>query len=149
MRRSFCLMILMYGLAANIPAQDSANDSATQSKVLALESAWNMAEERGDTRALDMIFDNAMIYIDEDGTLLTKTQFLARLRGSGPHVQSLVTQTIGVRVYGEMAVVAGSYRAKGIKQGKPQQWEGRFIDTWVLKRGAWVCVVAQSTPVGH
>lgn len=145
MRAKFCLLILVCSLSSRILAQDNA--SAAQSKVLALESAWNMAEERGDARALDMIFDNSMIYIDEDGSLLNKAQFLARVKGPGPHITSLVTETIGVRVYGEMAIVAGSYRAKGVKQGKAFQREGRFIDTWVLKQGSWVCVVAQSTPV--
>jgi hypothetical protein len=133
-------------LAANIPAQDK-NDGAAQSKVLALESIWNMAEEKGDVRALDMIFDESMMYIDEDGSLLNKAQFLAHVKASGPAVQSITTQTIGVHAYGEAVVVAGTYRVKGLAGGKAHMREGRFMDTWVLRRGTWVCVVAQSTPV--
>jgi hypothetical protein len=140
-------------LAANIPAQDKPaqdkNDGAARSKVLALESIWNMAEEKGDVRALDMIFDESMIYIDEDGTLLNKARFLAHVKASVAAVQSITTQTIGVHVYGETVVVAGTYRAKGLAGGKAYVREGRFMDTWVLRRGTWVCVVAQSTPILH
>src|SRR5712671_6638502 len=51
-------------------AQDGANQAAA-SKILALESVWNQAEENGDIGSLDLIFDSALIYIDEDGSLLT------------------------------------------------------------------------------
>jgi hypothetical protein len=34
-----------------------------------------------------------------------------------------------------------------VKRGKPYQRDGRFIDTWAFKKGAWVCVAAQATPI--
>jgi ketosteroid isomerase-like protein len=119
------------------------------SKVLALESVWNQAEETGDVRALELIFDDAMIYVDEGGSLLTKTQFLAHAKDASGHPQSLVTLTMSVHVYRDTAVVVGSYRAKGVERGKPYQRDGRFIDTWALKKGKWVCVAAQATPIPH
>jgi uncharacterized protein DUF4440 len=145
MRAGIRVLVAMCWVAAHVPAQDGG--SAAGSKVLALESAWNMAEEKGDVRALNLILDNSMIYIDEDGALMNKTQFLARVKQDRAKLQSLVTQNIGVRVYAGTAVVAGTYRAKGVQRGKAYLRDGRFIDTWVLKGGRWVCVVAQSTPV--
>jgi hypothetical protein len=112
-----------------------------------MESVWNQAEENGDIRSLDLIFDKALIYIDEDGSSLTKDQFLLRAKSKGPELQSLVTQTTSVHVYGETALVVGNYRAKGMQSGKPYTHDGRFIDTWVVKNGSWVCVAAQATPV--
>jgi hypothetical protein len=147
MRRMVHVLMLTCALAVSIAAEDD-NGSAAQSKVLALESAWNIAEEKSDVRALDLIFDNSMIYIDEDGTLLSKAQFLARIRNTRTQMQSLVTQTIAVRIYGgATAVVVGSYRARGMEHNKAYLREGRFMDTWVLREGAWICVVAQSTPL--
>jgi ketosteroid isomerase-like protein len=132
--------------ALRICAQDQSNQAAA-SKIVALESVWNQAEEHSDIRALDLIFDDALIYIDEDGSSLTKAQFLSRAKVKSAQLQSLVTQNTSVRVYGETALVVGSYRAKGVQQGKPYQHDGRFIDTWVLKNDTWVCVAAQATPV--
>lgn len=148
MGRGIWVLVLVCWLTAGISAQDNSGGAAG-SKLLALVSAWNRAEEKRDVRALDLIFDNAMIYIDEDGTLLNKTQFLSRVKQSPHNLESLVTQTIVIHVYGETAVVAGSYGAKETRGGKVRLRRGRFIDTWVLKDGAWVCVVAQSTPVPH
>jgi ketosteroid isomerase-like protein len=58
-----------------------------------------------------------------------------------------VSQATGIRVYGDTALVVGSYYLKGAHGGKGYQGEGKFIDTWVLKQGKWVCVVTQGTPV--
>lgn len=146
MQRRTYLPVVVCLLLTLTAAQDNSG-AAAASKVLALESVWNMAEEKRDVGALALIFDNSMIYIDEDGSVLTKTQFLVRVRAAGQRLQSLATHTISVHVYGGTAVVAGTYRAKGMEKGKAYQRDGRFIDTWVFKQGSWLCVVAQSTPV--
>jgi len=147
MRPMVHALMLTCALVASIAAEDNIS-SAAQSKVLALENAWNIAEEKSDVRALDLIFDNSMIYIDEDGALLSKAQFLAQTKNTHTQMQSLVTQTIAVRMFGgEMAVVVGSYRARGMEHNKAYLREGKFMDTWVLREGAWICVVAQSTPL--
>ena len=135
-------------LATPARAQDDASQTAA-SKIAALESVWNQAEETGDVKALDLIFDNELIYIDEDGSSLTKAEFLLRTKSKGTQLQSLVTQNTSVHVYGDTAPVVGNYRAKGMQWGKLYVRDGRFIDTWVLKNGSWVCVAAQSTPVLH
>jgi hypothetical protein len=146
MRPALCILAAVCLLTARTAAQEN-TWSAAGSKVLALESVWNMAEEKADVRALDLIFDDSMIYIDEDGSLLSKAQFLAHVKAAGPQLQSLITKTIAVRVFGEAAMVVGSYEARGAERGKAYLHQGRFMDTWVLKEGAWVCVVAQSTPI--
>jgi ketosteroid isomerase-like protein len=125
--------------------QDEANRNAG-AKVLALEGAWNRAEETGDIRALSMLFDDSLLYIDEYGSLQNKAQFLAHTRDPGAPLQSLITETISVHVYSDTAVVVGNYHAKGTRRGKPYEKQGRFVDTWVLKKGTWVCVAAQATP---
>ncbi len=136
--------------AMNTRAQASSANQDSESKLLALESVWNQAEEKGDIRALDLIFDPSMVYVDEGGVLLTKAQFLAHAgKQSETDLQWLVTPTMSVHVYGNTAVVVGSYTAKGLERGKAFRREGRFIDTWVFKKGAWVCVAAQATPIRH
>jgi ketosteroid isomerase-like protein len=146
MRRKVSALAMVSLLSLLARTQDAARD--TGSKVLALESVWNRAEEKGDVAALALIFDVSMIYIDEDGNRLTKAQFLNQTaKEAGTTLQWLVTPTMSVHVYGDTAVVVGSYHVKGVKRGKPYQRDGRFIDTWAFKKGAWVCVAAQATPI--
>jgi hypothetical protein len=53
-------------------------DLGAMSKILALEYAWDQAQERGDIKARSAIFDNSLMFVDYDGQVLTKTEYLAR-----------------------------------------------------------------------
>ena len=147
--KSLVLRILVLGLvtgmalAAAYPQPD--DELGARTMIMALENIWNNAERGGDAAALNLILDDAMVYIDEDGSLLTKTQFLEHVKQTGPQLQTLVTDTMSVHVYGAMALVAGTYRVTGVARGKAFRREGRFIDTWVRKNGTWLCVAAQAT----
>jgi ketosteroid isomerase-like protein len=118
-----------------------------ESRLLAVENVWNQAEAKGDIRALNMIFDDYLIYVDEDGQLLTKREFLAKAKAESAHPQSLTTQAMSAQVYGDTAVVTGTYRIEQTKGDKHIQRKGRFTDTWVRTNSTWVCVAAQSTPI--
>jgi ketosteroid isomerase-like protein len=142
------LACAIVGLLATLATAQDSDERDAASKVQALEKFWDRAEQQGDIRALDLIFDESMTYVDEDGSLLSKAEFLSRVvKEAGTQVQSLVTPALSVHVYGDTAVAIGIYTYKGVRKGMVQQREGRFIDTWVLKKGGWVCVVAQSTPI--
>lgn len=147
MKKTLAALALVSGLATAQVQMGPAG--GVESKILALELAWNQAEERSDTRALDMIFANSMVYINEEGAMLTKSQFLSRVKQSDAHLLSLSTQNVSVHLFGDTAVIGGQYRARGVDHGKPYLREGRFIDIWVLEKGNWACVAAQSTPLGR
>jgi ketosteroid isomerase-like protein len=138
--------VLMVGwmLVAALQAQDS-EEGSVRSKILALESVWNRAEASKDLSALDSIFDNALVYVDSDGTLMTKAEFLSRVKAK--HLEQVVTISMAVQVIGDIAVATGIYQASELKNGRPAVQRGRFVDTWVNKGGIWRCVAAQSTPI--
>jgi hypothetical protein len=46
-------------------------------------------------------------------------------------------------------VVVGVYREKGTRHGKRYLHRERFVDTWLNREGAWVCVASQSTLITH
>ena len=147
MRAGLLVAAMAYLFLPAAPAQNTAERDAG-SKIRALEIVWNQAQEKGDVRALNMIFDSSMIYIEEDGSQETKAQFLSRIaREVGSDVQWQVNPNMRVRVYDDTAVVVGTYRVKGVRGGKPYVRAGRFIDTWAFKTGKWLCVVAQATPI--
>jgi hypothetical protein len=50
-----------------------------------------------------------------------------------------------VFLYGNAAVVAGIYHAKGLNQGKPFDHYRRFTDTWIYLNGKWVCVATHTS----
>ncbi len=139
-----CLLILFAMTPAPGRAQDE-DEAGIRSKILALEHAWNQAEAFKDLKALDAILDNSLIYVDFDGSLMTKAGFLSRVKTA--HLQQVVTESMSVQVFGNVAIATGTYLSKEFKDGRPIERRGRFVDAWVRKSQAWVCVSAQATPM--
>jgi ketosteroid isomerase-like protein len=140
-------LAMTIGLAAAAGQENS--DGGPTSKILALESAWDRAIENKDLSVLDGLFDNALVYVEYDGTLMTKAEVLSRIKAGNSEAQRIAAQPMMVRVFGTTAVVFATYQEKGMEHGKPYQRRGRFIDTWVFKDGRWVCVAAQATLLLH
>jgi ketosteroid isomerase-like protein len=142
-----CGIALSFGASFFAVAQveTEAGAAARRSKVMAFESAWGIAEKGKDAKALDALLDDSLAYTDYDGTLKTKSDFLAEVKSPEHNREQQVVESTSVRVYGNTAVVIGVYRVKGLDQGKPYQRRGRFTDTWVNRDGNWVCVASQYT----
>lgn len=146
----FLLSLVLVLMASPHPAVQTPNDvDAEQTRILALENAWNQAEEHKDVKALDGLLDPTLVYIDYDGSIMTKAQFMASVQAPELHPQQIVNETMAAHVYGNSAVVTGIYREKGMQNGKPYLRRGRFTDTWVYQNGMWTCVASQSTLILH
>jgi hypothetical protein len=63
-------------------------------QVLSLERLWNQAYKTGDTKALAQILDNSLLLVEDDGSLKTKSEFLAsitkQLRRAGHVIPNLL-----------------------------------------------------------
>jgi hypothetical protein len=78
MKTGRCVAVLVCATSF-LAAQNYANSGA-RSSVLALEYAWDQAQQRGDINALGAIFDNSLVFVDYDGKILTKPEYLARVK---------------------------------------------------------------------
>jgi ketosteroid isomerase-like protein len=123
--------------------------NADESKILALENAWNLAEQHKDARALDELLGDALVYIDYDGSIMSKSEFLSSVTKPSLHPEQIVNESTTVHLYTASAIVTGIYREKGVDKGRPYLRRGRFTDTWVYQDGIWRCVASQSTLISH
>ena len=114
-------------------------------RVMALENAWNHALEAKDTKALDMLLANTFVSVDIDGSIASRSEFLASIKSADYQPSQAVTEQSTVQVYGDAAVVVGVFRIKGTEKGKPYVHRERFVDTWIKLRGTWQCVATTST----
>lgn len=124
-------------------AQNTASDEG--GRVLGLETAWNHAIEAKDTKALDMLLASTFIAIEIDGSLSSKSEFLASIKDPEYKPSQAVNEQISIQVYGDTAVVVGIFRIKGIEKGKPYVHRERFTDTWIKHDQTWQCVASHST----
>jgi len=113
-------------------------------RVLALEKAWNHALEQKDAKALDMLLANTMVSVDIDGSIQSKSEFLASIKAPDYQPSQAVTEQTSVQVYHNAAVVVGIFRIKGTDKGKAYVRRERFVDTWIKTNGAWQCVATTS-----
>jgi ketosteroid isomerase-like protein len=144
MRTLFSVLLLFCTGQLAVFAQGT-SDADTASKILALESAWNQAVETRDTKALDAIFDNLLIYVEHDGSVMTKAEYLTTVKNSGGNPEHVTTEKMTAHVWGATAIVTGIYHERGLRANKLYHRRGRFIDTWIFKNNTWVCVAAQAT----
>ena len=137
-----CATVLMASMAPS-------PDAEIQTKIIALEKAWNLAYKFADTHALDSLLDDQIVLINDDGSTQTKSQFLASIHPATGRQEQVSPESISVRVYGAVAIATGVFRAKGLEGGKHYMRRERFVDTWILKDGRWVCIATNATPILH
>jgi len=141
------LIALVMIAVSSVSAQE---DSATISKIVAMEKAWNQAFKLRDTKAIDSLLDDSIVLVNDDGSLMSKASFLAAVRSSSSSDDQQVTpESINVKVIHGVAIATGVFRSKGTENGKPFVRRNRFADTWVQKNDTWVCVSASATPISH
>jgi ketosteroid isomerase-like protein len=136
------LLTLLMAAALPLVAQSSRSDSET--KILALENAWNQAQIHHDATALSSLLPETFVYTDYDGTVMTKAQFLADLKDTSYVATLVVNENEHVFSYDNAAVVTGTYHTKGKYKGKPFEHWGRFTDMWVRQNNLWQCVASHT-----
>jgi ketosteroid isomerase-like protein len=140
------LVILLAALAQQgmtLAQQKSMSDEG--GRILALEKAWNRALEVKDAKALDMLLANTLVSVDIDGSVASKSEFLASIKAPDYQPAQVVTEQTSVQVYGNAGVVTGVFRVKGTENGKQYVRRERFTDTWIKMGDQWQCVASQTT----
>jgi hypothetical protein len=74
---------------------------------------------------------------------------MASVSAPAVRLEHVVNDSMQVQVYGQSAVVFGVYLEKGVKNRKAFVHRERFVDTWINRNGAWLCVASQSTLILH
>jgi|ERR1700722_2057743 ketosteroid isomerase-like protein len=144
MWKLFSIVLLLLA-AARSDAQTVEQTSPEEARILTLENAWNQAVQQKDAQALKTLLAPDLTYVDYDGTLMNKAEYLASVESPSMHPVRIVNEGVTVRLYGMVAVVNGVCRESGVKKGKAYELRERFTDTWVRRSDSWICVSSEST----
>ena len=140
---------LMIPLAATALFAQNESEAAAKAKIMALEKAWNQAYKLGDAKALGTLLDDAVVLIEDDGTIKSKAEFLASVKSTTANEEQVAPESMAVHIHGQTAISVGVFAAKGTRNGKPYVRRERFVDTWIMKNGNWICVATNATPILH
>jgi hypothetical protein len=122
---------------------------ATRTRLIALENAWNQAQLRGDSKALETLVTDTFVYTDYDGTVYNKAKFLEDNRDPAYRMTVVTNDTVAVFLYRGAAVIIGAYHAKGSYKGKPFNHYGKFTDTWVFEKEQWRCAATHTNLISR
>ena len=95
------------------------------------------AQIDADRVALDRLYADDFIGIGPSGTVRTKPQVLSDFTSGDLKFQSITTDDVQVRVYGNTAVETGLSTMIGQDKGKAVPRDNRFTRVWVKQQGRW------------
>jgi ketosteroid isomerase-like protein len=143
----FLLLATLTFVSAAGYGQSNSGLGSDSARVLALETLWNQAEVAKDASALDHLLADDFIYVDIDGSLQNKAQFLDSIQHPPEQIEIIGNDTLKTHEYRDTVIVSGTYHEKGTRNGKPYFRRGRFTDTWVRQGSSWMCVASHSTQI--
>jgi ketosteroid isomerase-like protein len=98
------------------------------------------AQIGADATALDRLYAEDFIGIGPSGTVRAKAQVLADFTSGSLRFQTITTDDVQWRVYGETAVETGRSTMIGQDKGKTVPRDNRFTRVWVKRVGRWQLV---------
>ncbi len=78
------IFFLLFACLCAPALAQSGDEGAIQSKIVALEQLWNQAYKSADIKALDSILAENIVLANDDGSVQTKTEFLASVKSAAP-----------------------------------------------------------------
>jgi ketosteroid isomerase-like protein len=128
------LLLLAVFAHAQSPSQ---KESKVVEEIRKVDRERIQAQVSADRVALDRIYADDFIGIGPSGTLRTKKDVLSDFTSGSLKFQSITTDDVQVRVYGNAAVETGLSTMKGQDAGNVVPEENRFTRVWIRQRGRW------------
>jgi ketosteroid isomerase-like protein len=120
-------------------------------EVLRAEREWVSAHLRLDVPVLERLMASDYVQIDGSGSgrLVDKSEVLASFRSGERNWAEAHSDDHRVRVYGDVAVVVGRWRARGTNAGRTFDYAARYVAVWARHEGEWRMVSDQSTQIAQ
>jgi ketosteroid isomerase-like protein len=141
MRKTFVIAVLVFtaasiALGQKQSAQRAPNRSVVQ-VIRQVDHERIQAQIGADAVALKRIYADDFIGIGPSGTVRTKPQVIADFTSGDLKFQSITTDDVRVRVYGNTAVETGRSTMIGQDKGKTVPRDNRFTRVWIKQQGRW------------
>ena len=121
--------------------------TAAEKELIKVETDWNTAGIKRDTKALELLYATEYHATDYTGKTYTKAEDLKNTVDPKNVFSSGVLTDLKVHIYGQTAVVTGVNTVKATYDGKDTGGDYRFTDVFVKRDGRWQCVATQGTKV--
>jgi hypothetical protein len=132
--------------AAQQADTEKADPEAIKNEIIRLQDEEDRALLRGDIDTLDRLWADQLLYPNDNGEVLTKTQRLAEARSRTHNFSVFRHDDLRVRIYnGNTAVVTGYSTTLKKYKGQVSRGPRRFSAVWMRLDGRWQMVAHQRT----
>jgi ketosteroid isomerase-like protein len=115
-----------------------------------LEEKWRKAVLTGDVAAMDRLLADEYIGISARGTLQSKEDTLARMRGGQRHITALDLSDSKVRFYGATALVTSFAHVTGVNSEGEAFGDFRYTHVYARNaQGVWKIVSFEASRIGE
>src|SRR2546430_9030079 len=141
MRRALFIGVLVLTVArVGVGQEQSARGShrtSVEEAIRKLDNERIQAQIHADATALDRIYAADFIGVGPSGRVRTKPQVILDFTSGDLKFQSITTDEVQVRVYGNTAVETGLSTMNGQDKGKTGPPDTRFTRVWGKQQGQW------------
>ena len=130
------LTVASMGVAQKQSATDS-QQTSVEEVIKKLDDERIQAQIHADATALDRIYAADFIGVGPSGRVRTKPQVISDFTSGDLRFQSISTDDVRVRVYGNAAVETGRSTMNGQDKGNAVPHDPRFTRVWVKQQGRW------------
>jgi ketosteroid isomerase-like protein len=128
-----------------IGAVSAANRADDRKALMELDTQYQRAVEKDDTKTMARLLAEDFILVLGDGTVLTKDDLLKDAASGNTRYEHQVDSNRTVRVWGDTAVITAKLWVKGLEDGKQVDYYQWFSDTYVRKPTGWSYVFGQAS----
>src|SRR6476469_768230 len=120
-----------------------------EDELFRIEEAFAEAIVRNDLESIGRLVADDWVVIDPNGEIVDRARFFEVIKLGALTHDTMESEDLRVRVYGDSAVVTGITRTMGKFRGQECSTQERATDVFVKRDGRWQCVLTHLTPLSQ
>lgn len=121
--------------------------SETKAAIRELEDRRYKAMCERDTKALDELLADSMVYTHSTAGVDSKASYVAGVRAGKWNYRRIERPVEDIQLHGDCAVITGHVRIDIVIDGTPKVLNSRYTNVWVKGKKGWQMTAWQSTPL--
>ena len=134
------LLIAGYTQAQNVPALVDGTDAVRQMEIESFD-----ALVKGDAAPLERIWAEDYTFTAPNGVVISKVQYIGMLKNKGVMYETVTSDKLKVKIYGDTALVSGNAIVKGKVGDHIIDGVDRYLTVYLRRDGRWQQVSTLST----
>ena len=111
-------------------------------------AAWDQAMVQNDADTIGQFMHDDWVIIGSDGGVSDKPTFLAQIREGRLTHDTMTSEDLRIRAYGDVAVLIATGISAGLFEDRPFREHERQSSVFVKEGGQWRCVMTHLSRLG-